>query len=47
MVTKKVYQEVESKLMMLESENQRLKFALSNAKNKLNEVVKELEIAQI
>ena len=44
MVSKKKYEEIESRLMLLESENRGLKFALQDTRNKLKEIEKELEI---
>ena len=42
MVTKKEYQKVESKMMMLDSENRELKYTMSNMRNKLQKIIKEL-----
>jgi len=45
MVKKEVYQEVESKLMLLESENREMKFTLEKAKKQLGKIEKDLELA--
>ena len=42
-VSKKQYQEVESELMMLKSENTELKFAIINAKTKLKKAIEILD----